>query len=1576
MDGNATSGGGVPPCLQVAPNGYTCMDGKWGAVPVIIVIILTVAVAIMLLCDKDHRRMCGRGKPHQRIQDHFVGASNLSDSKSERLQNIEYIRQWLLRRSVLEFFRILSTVLILHKIIGVFGADGCGVGGGGNERSLSWHLVLLPSYIVDVLVVNLLVRQRSSGQLNDLLARLRHRMLRAYCVIAGFPLGTSFKISLGFYLESGSSVAASIAVALAAAAVGSALMALAWRALMEVDNNQDPEGCRTRCCSGQQRMDGSNAVPAVSRRRPWPVGIPLLVATVYLACASVMLFRVLYHNADVLRLGADDHDYTSGFFSAFSDSSWVDALLPVWAALGGAVTAVVGDVVFARLLPPPSAARSIFSVSFQRQLHLVDIFPLVGVLCFGVLFARALDTRGVSDFATAPLACHVYVPLVVAEALALFNILSLVVAFKSRCGRLLAGPPRPHTGTGAGTGVVQDEDHGQRASDTSLRTVGDSRIHLRESNQLSLEESMFENPNRTAPTPAGAQRHGSRGNKRESKATAYGQPYIDNPTFTAAQHGASDGPAAVVDDGGPAEPPHVLFTPVARSNNPLLPGACNPLEAETLGADQAQTLVRPHPPHATDAGGTHPRGCLVPDLHHRVDLHDVVLDSDSDAASVLGIRTLSSGGDTMDDGFGDAPYPNEVRGVEFSEDAFEDAVVVAGVQRRTPPTDPAAAVRVSVASIGRISIASGDTVAFDTTENVAGTVLDEHSVRIGMCVYVDVRLADPKAALFGDTRGCDGMVGVVQQADATASCQVHLVDGRQQWVQCRALIHVEHPDALLHPESVGSMASIGSEMTSLHELSTVLTSLQGGGQLDEIHTLLSHADCADTVRRLVNTLPFGEINTYLVIGKPLLHHAAELGRLDMVLLLLNAPGADPDAADVDGNVALHAALRATQRDDGAAIAAALIDAGGAVNHQNSSGEAPLHVAAQRDHHVAAEVFVAMGCHVDPRTRDTNETPLFGAIKSRSMRIVRLLTEQGGCNVNASDGDGDTPLHLAVSMATHTDPTCFIDIARYLVRHGANALIKNQHGHVALDLCPPAYVDEIKGMFVSAQVEVLLDNSGGRAPIRVGNRVRLKPSVERPRHGMQGISHRDVLVVREVVQDEVAVTFVDPDIRLRYLRSEMYRVFDSSGVVVTASSQPDMAENVFDPDRGSFWQSDGERGQHWLAFAFPHVGELVACEIDVPQCGVAYIPKRVEVYAGPSSDTLTLVATTDVVKYGWTALVPTTNVHEGVGAVQILVRSCHESGINCRVSGVRMLYRFQQTTIAVPSTLGSFTPAVWEDVAVGKETGTVLKGRYRLGRKVAQGGFGVTYIATDEDCFDEQVLIKFLHRLPGLELFRREARRLLDINHAQVPRLKAYFELKEDTGETTTGTSPASSKFALVMEMIHGRNLVEVLDDEGVWDEAATHAMLMSVLDVLIHVHSKGIVHRDIKAANIMRRDRDGVFFVIDFGACTTATATGRDDSHRIIGTPGYMAPETYHGKSCCESDLFSLGALALFMLKGVEPYRLQDKGSPDQPYSAVLDDLRDSHTVGTQTYALLSALLQTKPEARRTALDQHLLQYR
>lgn len=456
------------------------------------------------------------------------------------------------------------------------------------------------------------------------------------------------------------------------------------------------------------------------------------------------------------------------------------------AVLGGAVVATVGDVVFASLLH----ARPAISMSFQRQLQLVDVFPLVGVLCFGVLFARALDTRAAegratSGYSDSPLECHVYVPLVIAEALALFNIVSLVVAFKSRCGWLLSAPPHPRTGTEGGTGhgggVVRDDDHGQRASDTSRRSNVDSRILLRESNQLSLEESMFDNPvnvpalengtiyaSGTAQERGVARRPGSRRKRADDRnVVPYGVPYIDNPTFAAAlgdtsatratSGGTESGGVAQGGDASPAEPPHVLFTPMARTKSPLLPGSHEHPESRAIVDTQPLTLVRPHPPQHRHAHG---HGLAT----HLAERHDVAFGSEIDAANCADDLTLSSGVSDVGD-------ESVEMMVGHADDGFEqESTSAARVVQHISPSVHGAAPRVSVVSMGRISIASGDTVEFGTTEDVAGRVLDERSVRIGMCVYVNARLADPKAALLGNwcpsglSNGC--VLGMCAQRDS------------------------------------------------------------------------------------------------------------------------------------------------------------------------------------------------------------------------------------------------------------------------------------------------------------------------------------------------------------------------------------------------------------------------------------------------------------------------------------------------------------------------------------------------------------------------------------------------------------------------------------------------------------------------------------------------------------------------------------------------------------------------------------------------------------------------------------------
>jgi len=219
--------------------------------------------------------------------------------------------------------------------------------------------------------------------------------------------------------------------------------------------------------------------------------------------------------------------------------------------------------------------------------------------------------------------------------------------------------------------------------------------------------------------------------------------------------------------------------------------------------------------------------------------------------------------------------------------------------------------------------------------------------------------------------------------------------------------------------------------------------------------------------------------------------------------------------------------------------------------------------------------------------------LFLAIKSRAHKIVRLLVEQGGCNINAADGDGDTPLHLSLVMAADNGPTSeteFLDTAMYLIEQGANAVLRNQRGAAALDVCPPRAFDKLKSAFVSAQVQTLLENrhADGAGVVKVGWRVRVRRAVDEPMRGWQGIDPEDVLVVRDVEGDDVVATFVDPDIPLRFRQGEVERVFDTSGARLSASTNGAAVDNVFNPDRELYWQSDGERGMHWVQIELPQV----------------------------------------------------------------------------------------------------------------------------------------------------------------------------------------------------------------------------------------------------------------------------------------------------------------------------------------------------------------------------------------------------
>lgn len=207
-------------------------------------------------------------------------------------------------------------------------------------------------------------------------------------------------------------------------------------------------------------------------------------------------------------------------------------------------------------------------------------------------------------------------------------------------------------------------------------------------------------------------------------------------------------------------------------------------------------------------------------------------------------------------------------------------------------------------------------------------------------------------------------------------------------------------------------------------------------------------------------------------------------------------------------------------------------------------------------------------------------------------------------------------------------------------------------------------------------------------------------------------------------------------------------------------------------------------------------------------------------------------------------------------------------------------------------------------------GEHLQSRYRLDQRLASGGMGTVYIATDEK-LDRRVAVKILKEdlakdARFVERFRREARSAAALSH---PNIAGVFDYGEDSG-----------RYFIVMELVNGRDLAAILDQEGplAWPEATLAAR--QIASALAHAHAAGLVHRDVKPANVIVTD-DGRVKVTDFGIAramgeSTLTATGS-----LMGTASYISPEQAQGlPATSASDVYGLGVVMYEMLTGQAPF--------------------------------------------------------
>jgi len=209
------------------------------------------------------------------------------------------------------------------------------------------------------------------------------------------------------------------------------------------------------------------------------------------------------------------------------------------------------------------------------------------------------------------------------------------------------------------------------------------------------------------------------------------------------------------------------------------------------------------------------------------------------------------------------------------------------------------------------------------------------------------------------------------------------------------------------------------------------------------------------------------------------------------------------------------------------------------------------------------------------------------------------------------------------------------------------------------------------------------------------------------------------------------------------------------------------------------------------------------------------------------------------------------------------------------------------------------------------------GQYRLDSELGSGGMGIVYRATDEKLHRE-VAIKVLH--PHLlqnedlrERFRREARMHAQLMHPNVVTLLSLYEDAEH--------------MALIMEMVHGKNLREYLRTSKTHAITDLVRIAQSILLGLEAAHHIGLVHRDLKPANVLLAD-NGDIKLMDFGLAKPAK--GDDDltqSGATVGSFRYMAPEQILNQPIDgRTDLYAFGILLYQMVTGKLPFDASAQG--------------------------------------------------
>lgn len=252
-------------------------------------------------------------------------------------------------------------------------------------------------------------------------------------------------------------------------------------------------------------------------------------------------------------------------------------------------------------------------------------------------------------------------------------------------------------------------------------------------------------------------------------------------------------------------------------------------------------------------------------------------------------------------------------------------------------------------------------------------------------------------------------------------------------------------------------------------------------------------------------------------------------------------------------------------------------------------------------------------------------------------------------------------------------------------------------------------------------------------------------------------------------------------------------------------------------------------------------------------------------------------------------------------------------------------------------------------------GRLLAGRYRLTSVVGRGGMGTVWRARDET-LDREVAIKEVLLPDGLSDAERENRHRRTLREA-----RASARLNHPGVVTVHDVVDEDDRPWIVMELVRARSLQEIVEEDGPLPPGRVATIGRQIAGALRAAHAIGILHRDVKPANVLVADGDRAVLT-DFGIAQMAGDATLTGTGLLIGSPAYMSPERVNGEPAIPaSDLWALGATLYAATEGRAPHH---RGDPMAVLAAVMtQDVPPPKNAGPLA-PVLTGLLERDPVRR------------